>query len=403
MRAGNSKFIKNMNRQNVLEVIRESQEISRTEIMRRTGLTAPTVSDITRSFLRRGLIREAGTAESTGGRRATMFRLNPEARYAVGLDLEDDQVRASLLDFSGQEIFSLVHRMPEAPDFDRLVQALVSVTVDLVRQSETEPGRILGVGVSVPGLVDMESGDVHLIPILHLKNIPLGRALKAALPYPFQVYVINDAFAATTAEKWFGAARDDDNFLCVVARSGIGAGFFLNGELYQGPSGVAGEIGHQTLQVDGPLCDCGNYGCLESFAGRKAIIRYTQTQLKQGEKSLLTELAGSVEEVTLDTICEAAARGDSLALRVFQRTGMYLGVGLANIINILNPGRVILSGDLLKYRDYLTSMHDTLETKILGVQRSACEIAYSALGSGIYSMGAGVLLLQDFHYAEPGA
>lgn len=397
VRAGNSKFIKKMNRQNILDIIREEGEVSRSFLIERTGLTAPTVSDITKDFLRGKLIQEAGAEESTGGRPSILFRLNPEARFTVGIDLEEDSARASLINFAGEEVFQIQRDFPWIESEEDLVEILSTTSQALIKESGVDEKKLLGVGISVPGLVDTDNGYVHLFPSLHLKDIPLGQILRDKLS--LDVYVINDAFAATIAEKWFGEAKNAEDFLCVVARTGIGAGFYLRGELYRGPSGVAGEIGHQTVEIDGPLCDCGNYGCLESFAGRRAIVKYAKSQLKQGRKSNILNMLDDIEKMDLETLIQAAGEKDAFALDIFKRVGMYLGIGIANIINILNPELVILSGDILKYREYIESMHEILESKILKVQQKACQITYSDLGAGIYSEGAGVLVLEQFDVA----
>ena len=392
--AGNSKFVKTMNRQNILNLIRLSEEISRSELVQQTGLTAPTVSDITKRFMHKGLIVESGIAKSTGGRRAVTFRLNPEARYSVGLDVENGHVGVQILDFTGETVFQADFPYQGEVDFSELLGLLENAVLHAIRESGIEREKVLGIGVSVPGLVNMDTGEVHLIPHFHLRNVLLKEKLEDVLQLP--VSVINDANAAALAEKWLGQARDNENFICVVGRTGIGAGLFLGGELYQGSAGVAGEIGHQTVEIDGPLCDCGNYGCLESLAGSQAILKYVKAQLKQGRKSMLTELVEDFEALTLDNVCHAASLGDQLALDVFNRTGVYLGLGLANIINILNPEKLLISGDILKYRDYLDRMHETLDSKLLGVQKRCCQVAYSEMGVNSSGRGAGVLVLDRF-------
>ena len=232
---------------------------------------------------------------------------------------------------------------------DRLFAALD----DILRLENITPTRLGGISIAAAGAVDLERGLVTSSP--HLPgwhDVPLKDMVQKK--YRVDTYLLNDASAAALGEHRFGAGRGVKNLVLLTVGTGIGGGIIINGRLYQGSSGIAGEIGHMTVDVNGAHCTCGNTGCLETFVSGPAIAGEARRRINQGEKSSLIELVGSkIAEITAEEVGAAARNGDSLARSVIAETGAYLGVGLVNVVNIFNPEMIIIGGSVARLGDRL--------------------------------------------------
>lgn len=364
------------NRAALLNLVREHGRITRPELARLTGLTPTAVSDLTRRMLAEGLLRRAGTGASIGGRRPEILSLNPKAGYAVGFDLEES-LTIAILDFSLQ----LVHceREPLGPDrapadvYPRM-QALLRRA--LQRLGLAKNG-LIGVGVSVPGLV--EAGVAVFLPHFPWREAHVGNELSALLGLP--VLLENEARATALAEQWLGGGRRAADFVCFNVKTGIGAGIVTNRELYRGIGGSAGEVGHTTIVINGPLCGCGNRGCLEAVASTKGLLERAAARLG--------------EEIDLPALAARARTGDGVCLDLLRENGRYLGIGLANLINLLNPEMILLERDLLLYADLIDGeLAEVIAAKALARPRSQVRILASTLGEEAPALGAAILPLQ---------
>ncbi len=209
------------------------------------------------------------------------------------------------------------------------------------------------------------------------------------------VEVENDVRAQALGESWFGKGVGIPNFICVHVGTGVGAGIIINNELYRGTSFTAGEIGHTTIDSNGPKCSCGNYGCLETMVGGAALARRAQQAIRFGKESILEQwVQGDLDEINGEMLCRAAQHGDSVAEEVLADTGRYLGIGLANLINTLNPALIILSGGVSRAEHYLLKpLIKTLEKRALTKPANAVTIAISELGENSIAIGAFTLVL----------
>jgi glucokinase len=231
------------------------------------------------------------------------------------------------------------------------ILAMARITMAQVTQHDPD-GSILGIGVGSPGPLDTELGVVIETPNLGWKNLPLRDLLSNDLKLP--AVLDNDANCAVVGECWVGAGRDARFAIGMTIGTGIGGGLVLDGKLYRGAADSAGEIGHMTIDVDGRRCNCGNYGCLEAYASGPAIARRAVEQLRAGLESRLTIMCeGDLDAITAQTVFEAARAGDDVALDVVRDTAHYLGVGLANLLNIFNPELVVIMGGVTQAGDAL--------------------------------------------------
>ena len=332
---------KQHNRDLVLKTIFEADSISRAEIARVTRLTRTTVSDVVGSLLTEGLVSEVGIGESIGGKSPILLSLVKDSRYMISLNLAHDQFCGAVVNLRGE-----IKAMESVPVSGRDgEQALVLVYEILDRLVEKEWAPLVGIGVGTPGLVNTREGMVVNAVNLDWQNLPLAQLLKER--YQLPVHIMNDSQAAAIGEYVYGGGyKADENLVVINLRQGIGAGILVNGRLFQGDGGGAGEIGHMVVQENGLLCRCGNHGCLETIASARAVVERAKALVSEYPASAL---ARDEENIGLDTLESAFAAKDPLAQRVIFDAGHYLGLSIASLISMLNVQRFVLIGDMTRF------------------------------------------------------
>ena len=316
---------------------------------------------------------EAGKAESNGGRRPTLLALNSSYAHAIGLKVERTRLLGARVDLAGRIRARGAVSFPEWPDPQRFLELARGLVEELRR------GEILGVGIGISGFVDAARGIELYSPILGWREVPLAAPLSQLVGLP--VYLENDVNALTLAERWYGAGRAFRNFVCVTVGEGIGAGVVIGGELYRGAAGGAGELGHTTINPDGPRCRCGERGCLEVYASDRFLLSQA--------KALGYE---SIEELT------AVARdGDRAAQAVFTKMGRALGIGVKNLVNLLNPEAVVLGGERLDAADlFLPAFEEQVRRHSFPKEAEDLVIVPAELGEEGFLIGAATLAVREF-------
>lgn len=390
-RPGNNKFLKSYNEAGILDLIRTHEKVSRSELSRLTGLSATAAGAIVASLADKDYIRENGTGESKGGRKPVLIELKPDSHFSVGIDVDVDFIAFTLIDITGRIVSEgstpLASNRPDAV----ASQAAVYLKEQL-SEYFTDMSRLLGIGISVPGMVDSSTRKVVLAPNLGWEDVDIGHMLEGHMGVP--VHVENEAMASAICENWLGSCRGDENFVCINIKSGIGAGIFTGGRLYRGAGGSAGEVGHIVVDENGPRCGCGNYGCLETMASTGRIVEKVRRMLRQGMASSLNEIA-DIEDVGIDTITEAARRGDEAAKEVLLESARFLGIALSSLVNTLNPSRIVLGKDFVKYGDLVMDrIKSVVERKALKLASSKVEIMASAVGGKSSTLGAAIIPLK---------
>ncbi len=277
--------------------------------------------------------------------------------YIIGVDLGGTNIVVGAAPANGGTM-SGVHSEPtraeEGADavtarIVRMVEETITVTS---QQAGVERSAFVGVGIGAPGPLDRESGVVLITPNLGWTNFPLRDRVSAGVGLP--AALDNDANCATLGEWWIGAAQGAQHVIGLTIGTGIGGGLILNGQLYHGASGIAGELGHISIEANGRRCNCGNYGCLEAYASGSAIATRAREALGGGEPSLLPDLVnGDLSRITAQTVYEASAQGDGVARHVVRDTAQFLGVGIASLVNIFNPEVVVVAGGVTQAGDAL--------------------------------------------------
>jgi N-acetylglucosamine repressor len=330
IRRGDRQLMVDMNRNLVLNVLRTGAA-SRADVVRATGLSPATVSTIVAELIARSLVVETGQGKSTGGRPPQTLKLNDKSNYVVGLKLRSHAISAVITDLNAEVVHAEVFELPAGVIAHAPVLRAVSDAVrDSISHAGIGPGAVVGVGVGIGGLVDADSGVCRYSPFFGWTDVPVAVPLAEDLGLP--VLVDNDVNTLTIAEQWFGQGHGVDHFVVVSVGEGIGSGIVVNGKLYRGADGGAGELGHLPIADSGVLCSCGSYGCLEAVASDGAILR----QVAAAGPTMIRSIA----DVRL-----AAERGDETCAAALRDAGTMLGIGIAGIVNVLNPRLVILCGE----------------------------------------------------------
>jgi glucokinase len=279
-------------------------------------------------------------------------------RYIVGVDLGGTNIVVGAMSADGQHHHA-VRSIPTGAEHgaegvaDRIVGLIEGVILDTIEQTNALRGDFIGVGIGAPGPLDREEGIVIVAPNLGWRNFPLRDRIGKRLGLP--ATLDNDANCATVGEWWQGAARGGRIVIGMTIGTGIGGGIIIDGKLFHGTSDVAGEIGHTTIDLNGRHCKCGNYGCLEAYASGPAIAtRAREVLVREETASLLPSLVdGRLEMIMAETVYKAALQGDAVANEIVRDTARYLGVGIANLLNILNADVVVVTGGVTQAGDAL--------------------------------------------------
>lgn len=344
-----SRAMREVNRSIVLDMIRRGGRISRTDLARRSALTKPTVSAIVEDLIAAGIVHEVGLgkAVATGGRRARLLEFNEGSAAFLGIRFGVNHTRLALSDARGE--IRVTRSFPSIiGDPERLIDETVKTLDSAFDEANIPRVRLQAAGVAVPGLVDGETGHCVLAPNLRWENVPVRDLLSERLSIP--VVVHNVTASGAIAEGRAGAARGYRSYVWLGVGSGIGSGIVLDGRVFLGRKGFAGEIGHCPVVEQGARCACGATGCLETVASGKALEEQAKAALERGQS---TSLASLQHPPGAGDIVRAALEGDDLSHSLIEATGRYLGMGIAYMQNILNPEIVVLSGQLLEAGDLL--------------------------------------------------
>jgi len=344
--------MREMNLALILSCLRQEAPLSRSRLAEMTGLTKATVSSLVRELIERKFVCETGSIISNVGRPSINLELNPQAGTIIGLEIGVDFLSAILTNFSAQVQWKKLEYTTNLLGQQEILANSFKVLEEACIQANQHPGNLLGIGLGVPGLVDHNSGTLLFAPNLNWRDVPIRKMVEERFNIP--VYVENEAQMAALGESYFGAGRYADFVLYVSSGVGLGGGIVLKKQVLQGMNGFAGEIGHITIVPDGLPCNCGNTGCWETLASQRAVFRLVRQAIERGRSSLvLRKAGGDLDRMTIPMIIEAAQAGDKVALEAFQETGHWLGIGIANLINALNPEVVVFGGILSLASDFL--------------------------------------------------
>ena len=393
---GNAVYINRLNKIKILGLIRDYGTISRAELVTKSGLSAPTVTRIVNSLIQKEkLVLSVGMGTSNGGRPPVLLKFNGERNYVIGIDLGATATRGVLSDLNGKFVKEIEFSTRLDAGFYEIMGDVASLIRDL-SESEKKSARstIYGVGIAVAGLIDIKKNMVEYSPDFDWHNVDIIKALANRVKIP--VIFDNVTRLMALGGMCYGKGQRARNFICVNVGYGIGSGIIANGALLTGSEGFAGEFGHMTIDKESDIqCSCKKYGCLEALASGKAIALTAQSRLARGQKSLLNDLCGGdISKVTTKMVADAAKEGDELALNVFKRAMEYIGIGIANLINLFNPEMIVIGGGVSMAGDiFFKNIEEVVAKHVMQSSPRELNIHPVAYGNNAALMGAFALIL----------
>ncbi|OGO66836.1 MAG: hypothetical protein A2Z49_03660 [Chloroflexi bacterium RBG_19FT_COMBO_56_12] len=379
--------VKTFNKRIILDMIRFAPGgISRADLARSVNLTRSAVTPIINDLLAEALVHEAEDGPTTGGRRPILLEINPHYGYLVGIDMGATHLGMVLTDFAATVLQAVEVPFDVKLGPDVGLPLVNTVLIDLLATQGLSLEAIKAIGIGVPGPVVADAGMVSAPPIMPgWGGFPIRDHLQALWHRP--VVIGNDAEYGAVGEWAYGAGRGVRNLVYLKVGSGVGAGLFLEGRIYQGTTGCAGEIGHITMLDHGPLCSCGNRGCLESLSGGYAIARKAREAVQNGRRTQLSTM--DLQQITARDVAEAAHLGDLVAQQIITESGMYLGIAAASLVNVFNPSLLVVGGGISQMGDLLLEpIRKAVRERSLQPAAQAVRITSAVLDRRSTSIGA---------------
>ena len=371
----------------ILNLLWKQQEISRAELARRAGLSRSTVSAIVSDLLSQGLAKETRTGVSNGGRRPILLEFQDQSSFILGIELGATHVSCVLTDLRCKVRASWSAPAPVRDEPEVALGKMKMAVRSVLQADGLQPSQVLGIGVAVPSPVDRERpGELLPLVVPKWQGYNIASYLEGNFDRP--VFVDNDANLGALAELWWGAGSSARDLAYIKVATGVGAGLIINGRIFRGSAGIAGEIGHTSIDPNGPPCICGLRGCLTTFIGTPALLERARNELRRSGSDRLPPRS-------IDELVNAALDGDPTSVDLIHYAGDKLGVGIANMLNLLNPQAVVLGGGIARSGDMLLDgVRRTIQALSLPASICNTEIRTTGLNEWGIAVGAATLVLQ---------
>ncbi|HOL54639.1 MAG TPA: ROK family protein [bacterium] len=385
--------VRRFNRSLVLQTIRAHSPISRIELTELTTLTPTTITSLVDEFIKYGLVKEIGNIKGGVGRSRTLISINSEAYYVLGIDLARTSISAGIVDLAGNLLTVKRVSSDLNQHFPVTLNTLEETIHSLLDEISSQiKEKIIAIGIGSPGPLSPSKGVIISPPnFTGWSNIPLKEIMEREFGLP--TFIENDAKACALGERWFGCCKNTDNFVYLAVGTGVGAGIIIDGDIYRGEGELAGEIGHTTIDINGPRCSCGNYGCLEIYTSVISLI--DRIEKEEGLKSLIRD--GHIE--TLSSFYRSAREGNIRAVEILNDYCFWVGVGVVNIINTLSPSAVVLGREaLINGSDLIIPRVEKVVTeRSFFITSQQTRILASSIGQDTGVIGAATIALQEFY------
>ncbi|MCZ4694039.1 ROK family protein [Ancylomarina euxinus] len=333
----------------IVSHVYQNGKASIAEIVKYSKMSQPLVAALVDDLIGFGILLDDGIGESIGGRRPNLYCINPEYQYVIGVDINLHTLNIALFDLNNKLVCREEYKNCELENSPKYTDDLVIRVNQMLTKMNLTAGKILSMGVSIPGLVDAKNG----ISFTHLSFTKEGLSAYLSEKLGFSVVLDNDARMMALGEKAFGKAKGKKDVLCLNLSNGIGLGVILNGQLYCGKNGFAGEFGHILIDPDGDLCYCGKIGCLETLISGTILVKNIREAVDKGQPSLLSQYKEEGHNIDLRAVVSAIINGDQFAIDQLNKMSEYLGKGLVTLIHLLNPEMIILGGRLAHTGKYI--------------------------------------------------
>lgn len=380
LRRGSRELLRDLNSSLLIELVRESRPISRADLARQSGLSAATVSNIVARLIERGILVEVALAPANGGRPPVLLDIDATGGYVIGIKLRGDGLTTVVCDLDAQVVSSLETAVSLVSNPAAAISAIETATQKAIELAAVPRSKVLGVGIGLSGVVDSREGVCRFSHLLQWREVELAEPLRRNLNLP--VWVDHDMNTLAVAEKWSGDALAHRNFVTLSVGRGIGLGIVIDRAPYRGATGGAGEFGHMIVEPGGARCECGREGCLEALVGEDAIRRGLSEQLGR--------------ELSRDELIELTASGDQATIELVRNAGQKLGVAVANMITLLNPELLIISGEGTQLGSaYLDPVVTAVREQTFADQGRHVEVKIQRWGDEAWAVGAATLVLRE--------
>jgi glucokinase-like ROK family protein len=379
--------VKTFNKHALVDLIRfTGRGVARTDIAQELGLTRASVTMIINDLIKGGIILEMESRSTRSGRPPVVLDINPKCGLAAAIDMGATHMSVAVGDFSAQILEEVEQPFRIADGPEHCLEEGDRALGFLLEKRGLKIADLSAIGLSVPGPVITDTGMVMAPPIMPgWDRYPIRTTLENRWNVP--VTLNNDANFGAIGEWVFGAGRGEKNIAFIKVGSGIGAGLIMNRQVFGGTTGSAGEIGHLTIDENGPLCTCGNHGCLEAFAGGHAIELQAKKLVESGKRTVLSDF--NTKPITVREVAEAARRGDLAAQEILHRSGTFIGIAVAGLINLVNPSVVIVGGGVAEVGDLITApIRKVVRERSLRAAEHAVKITTAMLGRRSTLIGA---------------
>ncbi len=379
----------------ILSVIRTFGPLSRGDIHKLTRVRPSTISILVRQLLKDGKIREAGTFNNPVGRKQVLLAMNENHGYVIGIELDPDFVVAGVMNLKPEILEIVTETTYLKGGAQGLIDQIISCVRSVVSKAGFEEVQPLGIALGDMGIVDSRAGrTVHSSDIDFWTNVPLRDVFEAEFGTPFLLE--SNTRCRTLAERVLGAGNMAADMIFVDYRAGVGAGIFSDGRMIRGSLEGAGEFGHTHVMRNGPPCRCGSFGCLDAVAGASALGASARRAVEQGGVSKVLELAGTADRITGWNVLQAAGLQDKMATSLVEDVGNYLGLGIADLVNVFNPSVVVLSSRLeLAGPGLLEQIIRVVKSRALQYFTDHLTFTHSSLGDRAGVLGAGIMILEQ--------
>jgi N-acetylglucosamine repressor len=379
--------VQSKNRSTILQIIRLMGCVSRKELAALTGLNASTVTYIIKSLLEIGLVVETGTYAS---HKTIGVAINYDSRYVIGIQLARKHIACGLFNLDAKELYSEKIEIVSSISVDEAVKIMKELVHKMLKQSGARE-KVAAVGIAAPGPLNIAKGRIAFISnFTGWRDIPIKEIIEAE--FNIETIIEHDAHAAALAEKWLGIGKESNNLIYIAAGRGVGAGIIINREVYHGSQGIAGEIGHATIDLNGPRCECGNIGCLELYCSSTALINKTRQAVAENRNHSGAE---SIDVLTFKDIVAMAQAGDPLVVGLVKEAAGYMGVYIVNLINTLNPDMVILGDEMAEFGPIWTeTIKEAVFPRLLPDIARYVKIESSSFQGDPFLIGTGAIAIE---------
>lgn len=395
MITGDQEKVRKVNRSLILNTLRLHAPASRVQVAHITGLTKGTVSNIVNVLIEDGLVFEDKLQDSKIGRPSILLGLRPDGGAVIGVEIGVDFISVLLTNFVAETLWETRGHTDLSQSQTEIInqaEKYIDQALSIAKENELRP---LGIGVGLPGLVNVRQGNLIIAPNLHWKNVPLRLIWNQRFHLP--VYIENEANLAALGEYYFGVARNVDNFICLTSDIGLGGGIMIDGRLFRGGHGYGGEIGHIQRNPQGEQCGCGRIGCWETQVGPRAVLHQVKKEFEiHQDQALLDACSGNLDNLTFEIVVKFALSGDLICRQAIEGVAVNLGVGIADLVNIFNPDLIVIGGAFTMGKDIMHSIIEkTIFSNALQPATNNLRIKFSERSTEACVLGAVAVVLDD--------